>query len=220
MNNRDGTVVDWIPPRRKRRRGRVLVLAVLAFLLLAGGSILSYYVDALWFDSLGYGDVFWKTLRLQSQIFTLFAATTFVVLYGSFVAIKPPRLGELTGIPILINNQPITLPVEPVLRLIAVGGSALLAFVTGLSMVADWQTLALYWNGAGTIPAATTDPIFARNVSFYLFTLPAYQLVSGWLMTLAVVVTAVAAFFALVTSGTRVLGRGSSEKATGAWRGL
>ena len=48
----------------------MFVLALLAILLLAAGTALSYYVDALWFGSLGYGDVFWKTLRLQSAIFT------------------------------------------------------------------------------------------------------------------------------------------------------
>ena len=35
------------------------------------------------------------------------------------------------------------------------------------------------------------DPIFGRPLTFYLFTLPAWQLIAGWLMTLAVVVGAV-----------------------------
>jgi hypothetical protein len=219
MPNREGTVVDWVPPKRPRRRGRLFILVALGILLLGGGTVLSYYVDALWFDSLGYGDVFWKTLRLQSQIFTGFVLVTFLVLYGAFLALKPPRLGELTGIPILINGQPITLPVEPVLRLVGVGGAALLALVTGVEMMSEWTTFALYWSGAGAA-VADVDPIFNRPIAFYLFTLPVYQLISGWLLTLTIIVTAVAAFFALVTSGTRVLARGSSDKATGAWRGL
>src|SRR5262245_12365583 len=102
---RDGTVVDWVPPRRPRRRGRLLIAVVLGVLLLGTGTVLSYYVEALWFDALGYGEVFWKTLRLQSQIFTGFTLVTFLALYGSFLAIKPPRIGELSGIPILVNGQ-------------------------------------------------------------------------------------------------------------------
>src|SRR5437879_13034557 len=112
--------IDWPPPRRPRRRGRLLILAVLAVLVLGAGTALSYYVDALWFDSLGYVDVFWKTLKLQSEIFTLFFLVTFLVLYGSFLAMKPIRFGEL---PIVINGQPIRLPVEPVLRIIAMVGA-------------------------------------------------------------------------------------------------
>src|SRR4029450_2235515 len=108
---------DW--PRRGRRRMRLALLGGLFLIFIAGGTAVSYYVDALWFDSLGYVDVFWKTLNLQAEIFTAFFLITFLVLYGSFVVLKPPRLGDLAGFPLLINGQPIQLPVEPVLRLIA-----------------------------------------------------------------------------------------------------
>jgi uncharacterized protein len=199
---------------------RWLVVAALALIVFGGGTVLSYYVDALWFDSLGYGDVFWKTLRIQSQVFTLFGVVTFLVLYGSFLALKPERLGELSGVPILINGQPIRLPVEPVLRLIAVGGAALIAAATAGGMLADWTTLALWWHGAGNTPLSNADPIFFRPIAFYLFTLPAYQLLSGWLLTLAVIVAAVAGFFATISSGGRLVARrfGSADAQTG--RGL
>ena len=52
------------PGRRdagRRRFGLLALLLVLGVLLLGGEAALSYYVDALWFGSLGYGDVFWKT---------------------------------------------------------------------------------------------------------------------------------------------------------------
>src|SRR5437764_6673248 len=111
--------IDWPPRRRPRRRGRLVLLAVAAAVVFGGGTALSYYVDALWFGSLGYADVFWKTLNLQAVVFTAFAAITFVVLYGSFLALKPARLADLAGGgTIMINGQPVKLPVEPVLRLI------------------------------------------------------------------------------------------------------
>src|SRR6185369_3376389 len=117
--NDPGRVVDWPPPRRPpRNRGGLAILAVLAVVLLSARTALSYYVESLWFDALGYVDVFWKTLNIQAGVFGTFAALTFLVLYGSYFALKPARLGELTGVPILINGQPIKLPVEPVLRLI------------------------------------------------------------------------------------------------------
>src|SRR5689334_13429847 len=109
--------IEWPPPRRPRRRGRLALLVVVAALLFGGGTALSYYVDALWFQSLGYSAVFWKTLSLQAAIFAIFAVTTFVALYGAYVALKPAQLAELAGGAILINGQPLRLPVEPVLRL-------------------------------------------------------------------------------------------------------
>src|SRR5204862_6477841 len=162
---RDRSIVDWPPPQRPRprRRGRLFLLAVLGVLLLTGGTALSYYVEALWFDSLGYVDVFWKTLNLQATVFALFAGVTFAVLYGSFLAFKPDRLNDITGGAIVINGQPLQLPVEPVLRLIALAAAAVVALATGAGIAADWTTLALYWYGPGGGSAAAasslTDPI-------------------------------------------------------------
>src|SRR5262249_53955255 len=166
---------------------------------------LSYYVEALWYGSLGYTDVFWTTLNVQAAIFITFAAATFLVLYAAFVALKPARLSELAGLPILINGQPIKLPVEPVINLAAIGGPALIALTTGAAMMSDWPSFALYWYGradaAAAGGAAVVDPIFGRPISFYLFTLPVWQTVSGWLMTLAVVAAAVAVVFVAITGG-------------------
>ena len=196
-----------------------MVLGVLlAAVLFGGGTALSYYVEALWFQSLGYLDVFWKTLNLQAAIFAVSAAATFLTLYGSYLAFKPARLGELAGLPILINGQPLKLPVEPVLRLIALALSLLIAAVTGAGLMAEWTTIALYWYA----PTATTaiDPIFGRPLTFYFFTLPAWQLLSAWLMTLAVMVCGIAIFFIAITGGTRVLTGARREDAKAPWRGL
>jgi uncharacterized protein len=217
--------IDWPPSRRPRRRGRLFLLAVLAVVVLGGGTALSYYVDALWFDSLGYIDVFWRTLNIQAAVFTAFAVLTFSILYGSFIALKPARLGEFAG-GILVNGQPLKLPVEPVLKLIALGVSIAIAAATGAGMMAEWPTLALYWYGSAnaSATAAVLDPIFGRPLTFYLFALPAYQMIAGWLMTLAVVVCLMAGAFIVITGGTRAIGGVVGMRHTAAsdapWRGL
>lgn len=222
--------IDWPPRNRPRpRRGRLVLLAILAALFFGGGTALSYYVDSLWFASLGYSDVFWKTLDFQGAVFTAFAAITFLILYGTFAFLKPARLGDLlSGSGILINGQPLRLPVEPVLRAVAVIAALLVAVATGAAMMADWPTLALYWYGrpadlqpAAAAAARMADPIFGKPLSFYLFALPAYDLVSGWLLTLAIIACAVAIFFAVVSGGTRlVAGRRAEAPASPSWRGV
>jgi uncharacterized membrane protein (UPF0182 family) len=216
--SRSDVVVDWRPPRRPRRRGRFLLLALVLALLFGAGTVLSYYVDALWYDSLGFARVFWTTINYQALVFAVFCATTFIVLYGAFRLLKPPRLGEFTSI--LINGQPFKLPVEPVLNLIALGLAGAIAVVTGAGMMADWTTFALYFNAPAS--SAVADPIFGKPVTFYLFTLPAWQLLTGWLLTLAVMSTIVAVFFVVVTGGTEMLGRLRRVVAhdTMPWRGL
>ncbi len=69
--------IDWPPPRSPRspisprRRVRLILTLVFAALVIVfGGRIASsYYVDALWFGSLGYAEVFWKTLSFQAGVF-------------------------------------------------------------------------------------------------------------------------------------------------------
>ena len=211
--------LDWPPERRPRRLGRFVLLALAGLILLSAGTTLSYYVDALWFGSLGYGDVFWKSLDLQAMTFIVFFAATFIVLYGAFLILKPDRL-ELTSGPILFNGQPLRLPVEPVLRLLGLGGAAVVALLTGLGMTSDWNVFALYWYGGSGAGATAVDPIFNRPISFYFFTLPAWELFAGWFTTLAVVVCGAAVFFAVVTGGTRALSARKTVGETPALRGV
>jgi len=216
--------IDW-PPRRSRprRRGRLVLLVVAIAILLSASTTVSYYVDALWFSALGYGDVFWTTLNLQAAAFAGFAVLTFVAIYGSFLLFKPASLSDLTsGGTIIINGQPVTLPMEPVLRLIALGIALVIAAITGAGMTAEWPTLALAWYGGRAGGANVIDPIFRRPLHFYLFTLPAWDLVSGWVMTLAIIACVMAAFFVVVGGGTRAIGklRGRTLDNTVPWRGL
>lgn len=216
--------MDWPrvqpPPRRHHRRRFFLIVAALAVIFFGGRTAVSYYVDVLWFDSLGYRDVFWKTLGLQWGIFAAFAAATFIVLFGSFLALKRAHLPDLpAGHTILIGGQPVKLPVEPVLRFIALGVSLVIAAATGGAMTGEWPTLALFWfaprNSGGIV-----DPIFGKPLNFFLFALPAWQLIAGWLLTLSLIACALAAFFILITGGARVLGGRLSRSVTLPWRGF
>jgi uncharacterized protein len=206
--------------RPRRRRSLLLILAVLAVIFFGGRAALSYYVDVLWFRSLGYEDVFWKTLSLQWGIFTAFAAATFLILYGSFLALKRAHLPDLpSGHTIFIGRQRVNLPVEPVLRLIALGVSLAIAAATGAGMIVEWPTLALFWYAPRT-PGGVVDPIFGKPLNFFLFALPAWQLILGWLLMLAVITSILAVFFILITGGARALSGSLSRHVSLPWRGL
>ena len=211
--------IDWPrtqPPRHRRRF--LLILAVLAGILFAARTTLSYYVDVLWFGSLGYGGVFWKTLNLQWGVFVAFAAATFLILYGSFLALKRAHLPDLpSGHTIFIGQQPVRLPVEPVLRLIALVVSLVIAAITGAGMMVEWPTLALFWYAPDS--AGAVDPIFGKPLNFFLFTLPAWQLIVNWLLTLAVITCALAVLFIFISGGASVLARRRSY-VTLPWRGF
>ena len=214
--------IDWPPQRQSRRRGRLILLALLFALLLSAGTALSFYVEALWFDSLGLGSVFWTTLNLRAAVFAIFTIVSFFVLYVSFVLLKP-HVGDIRDGTILVNGQPVKLPLEPIIRLGGIAISLVIALGSGLGMSADWETYALYWYGGSTAgsaaaqtAASAADPIFGRSLAFYFFTLPAWQLIVGWLTSLAVVVLIGAVIFAVIGGGARLLeGRRRSAMPTG-----
>src|SRR5580692_1302908 len=88
--------IDWPrtqqPPRRRRF---FLILVVLAGIVFGSRTALSYYVDVLWFRSLGYEDVFLKTLSLQWEVFTAFCGghiSHCVRIVPGFEAGTSPRL--------------------------------------------------------------------------------------------------------------------------------
>src|SRR6266851_2172357 len=214
--------IDWprMHPPGRRRRFFLLILAVLAGVFFGGRAALSYYVDVLWFESLGYPDVFWKMLGLQWGIFTAFAAATFPILYGSFLALKRAHLPDLpSGHTIFIGGQPLKLPVEPVLRLIALGLSLAIAVATGAGMMLEWPTIALF-RYAPHSAGGFVDPVFGKPLNFFLFTLPAWQLLVGWLLALAVMTCALAVFFILISGGTRAFAGRSRTYVTLPWREL
>ena len=104
-------IID-LPTRPRRSRSLFLLIGGLAVLLLGSGRLLAFYVDALWFNSLGYMEVFRKTLLLQWSLFGVFFALTFVLLFGSFLLLRDTSFGKAGLIrSVLVNGQPVTLDV-------------------------------------------------------------------------------------------------------------
>jgi hypothetical protein len=167
-------------------------------------TLISYYVENLWYGSLGYADVFWRSLRIQWTVFAVFSVATFVILYGwCLVLVRISASSLRSAGTIVIGDRPIHFPLVPILR---IGGfllSALVALITGAAMRADWPHFALYWYHPATA-SNLTDPILGRSLDFYLFTLPIWDDISGWLLALAILFSIAAIFSALISGGRKL----------------
>jgi hypothetical protein len=210
-----------VPPEwRRRRRTLILLVALLFVAFILGRIALSNWVDLLWFRSLGYGSVFWTTIWLQVILFVVASLVTFAVLYLAFWGIRRSHEGNLpTAHAIIIGGQPVRFSVEPALRFISLGVSVVFALIAGFSMASEWPTLGLFWYAPHAMGGAT-DAIFGKPVNFFLFTLPAWQIVNNWLLTLAIATCAVAVLFLFITSGSRTLENRKLSYGPSPWRGL
>ncbi|MGA2218920.1 MAG: UPF0182 family protein, partial [Terracidiphilus sp.] len=181
---------------------------------------MSFWVDLLWFRSLGFEGVFWTARVLQWGIFAAFAVVTFLILYGTFSALKRAHAVDLpNNHTIYVAGNAVNLPVGPAMHLVATGISLLIAFVSGATMGTQWTTLALLWyapHAGGTV----SDPIFGMPLNFYLFALPAWQLIAGWLLTLAVLICGLALVFLLIAGSARAIGGRFTTRIALPWRGL
>src|SRR5215472_15238215 len=211
---------QWSGSRPSNRRRLLIILALVFFLILSSGTSLSYYVNLLWFGSLGYESVYRRILSLEWSVFAIFFAATFLILYGWFLVVRHAYQPDLLdGGVIFIGGQPVKLPVKRIMTFIARLVFVVIALATGASMMEEWNTFALDWY-AQPNPGSLVDPIFGRPLHFYLFTLPAWQLIAGWLLTIAIIGVVVALFFVLITGAFHLLSTYRGRSIPSSWRGV
>ena len=191
------------PPIKHRRAFLWVALAVLV-VLFSTRTAISYYVDSLWFSSLGYSEVFWRTLQFKWIAFALPFVLTFLFLYGWFAALRRGCREELRNAgTVVLGSRTFELPVDLVLRVGSLIVSAFIALLAAASFMSEWSRFALYWF-AGSSGSGVHDPIFGKSLGFYFFTLPALQFVFGWLLMLAIFSCAIAGLFLLLTGSSQI----------------
>ena len=206
------------PHRSGRRFLLVLVIAIGAVLFLAR-TALSYWVDLLWFGSLGYSQVFWTTLRLNAGTFVVGAVVTFVLLFGGLTLLRRLYADVLPSDRVLmVNGQPVNLPLGPAVRIVAIVVSLIASLVSGSALSSDWPTLALFLQAPA---GGALDATFGKPLHFYLFVLPALQLIVGWLLTLSIVLGIAAVLLALLSGGAQAIQHKQfTSGGSSPWRGI
>ena len=76
-------VIDVGPRKRRRLKWWLLLAAIL--LLISFSRILSIYVSALWFGSLGYTSVYWYIFKIKIALFAGSAILTALLLSATFL---------------------------------------------------------------------------------------------------------------------------------------
>ncbi|MCA1816291.1 MAG: UPF0182 family protein, partial [Acidobacteria bacterium] len=185
----DGRVIEIHPSggvrrRRGRKRWWLLALVVVLFLLSRAAGV---YVEALWFGSLGYASVYWTTLKYAVVPFLVFAPATVLILRGAFwLMARASAAAALAPRRILVNNQPVSFEPARVLKPAAWVAALFFGLVYGVGMSGEWESFALWLNHA---PTAEVDPVFGRQLGFYIFTLPVAEMFASWLLGLAFICT-------------------------------
>ncbi|MCT1619623.1 UPF0182 family membrane protein [Janibacter hoylei] len=201
---------DEGPPSRRVPRGRVgkvafVVAAVLLLLSLAA----SLWTESLWFSSLGYSDMWWTRLRTQVLLFVLGGLITALPIGLSLWLAHRTRP---MSVPMTPGEQALAQyrrAIEPFRKVAAIALPAVLGVLGGLAAAGQWQTWLLWRNGSST---GTTDAEFGRDISYYLFALPWWSFVVGFLTVAALGALFAAVFTHYVYGGIVPPGRGRSTR--------
>lgn len=187
------------PGRKVPRQGGVVRLIVAAIVITIGLILLSFasefLVDWLWFSSIGYLQVFLTAIGAKAILFLSVLAATTVVLWLNGVLAARFALQQLPQNPaapwkVAGVTPPPDLSVMLRDRLtrpwcIALG-AGLLAVLVAASEAGNWG---IFLQFLYQVPYGAEDPLYNRDIGFYLFALPAYLAIKNW-MLLAIVLSA------------------------------
>jgi uncharacterized membrane protein (UPF0182 family) len=139
--------------------------------------IITAYTDYLWFNSQSYESV-WLTqllVRLASfLVFFLIAAAILLINWRlAFNTARKTR--SISGLFILEL---------PGMSGLVTGSALFLAFVFAGAAAATWERFLLFFYRR---PFGVQDPIFRQDLGFYLFELPVYRFLQGWLTPLFII---------------------------------
>ena len=149
----------------------IILLLALLVLLLSSGTLLSLYVNSLWFKEIQYYSVFLKILVNKVLLGLVHAAAFFAILY--------PNLRFAHGYDSRLRDMQLEQdPLGPFWKPILLIGSILLALVLGFQGAGTWETYQLFLHGS---PFDLQDPIFNKDLGFYVFTLPFISYIQKWL---------------------------------------
>ncbi|MDI3317295.1 MAG: UPF0182 family protein [Bacillota bacterium] len=161
------------------------------------------YVNWQWFGHLGYRGVFWTALAYRWGVGVtaglLAAAVLFVNLLWARRAFSVFFLNPESVPPQLI---PWLRPRRQILLLGVIAG--LTGVAMGLSTADQWMTVASWWN---QVPFGQVDPVFHRDIGFYVFTLPFLRLVYSFLETIVVLSLLVTGFLYFMTGAVALFDR-------------
>jgi uncharacterized protein len=167
---------------------RVLVIAVIVFFicLILLDLIAGLLVDWLWFSAIGYLGVFWTTTVAEAEVFIgAFIATTIFLWVNGSLAFRFAQSGwtqhptEFEWRPTGVTTLPEVLRHRLPWPVVIIFGACVLGALVAWAEVDNWRVLLQFLY---QVPYGASDPVYSNDISFYLFTLPAYIAIKNWML--------------------------------------
>ncbi len=191
------------PRRQAPWRGAMVALLIAAIILMICLILLGltgdFLVDWLWFAAIGYPGVFWTTILAEGEVFSaVFVATAIILWVNGSLASRFARSPRTHGPADFEEKHTAVATLPDALELmrdrlpwpaVIAGVAGLLAVLVGWGEMHNWGVFLKFLYH---VPYGANDPLFGKDIGFYLFALPAYLVVKNW-MLLTLVLSALVA---------------------------
>ena len=181
------TIAITGPKQREPWRGAVVALLRFAIVVVIGLILLgladNFLVDWLWFSAIGYSSVFWTTIGAEATVFfVVFVATAMILWANGWLAFSLARR-RWAQLPAALSATPLNqfklirhwLPWP----LVITCNAGLFAALVAWGELSNWYVfLELLYH----VPYGANDPLYDKDIGFYLFSLPAYIAIKNWML--------------------------------------
>ena len=168
--------------RRFQGRGKwIILIAAIAILLVLASFARSIYTDFLWYGELGFRGIYIKVLTTRIVLFAVGFVVTAILLALSLILINRKTSGP-GGLPIPEDLAKIANRLVLIVSIIAI---VVIGLIMGSFFSSKWELFLRFTNAASF---GVTDPLYGKDLSFYIFELPTYSFIQGWALALGIVI--------------------------------
>jgi len=173
------------PPRSKRKHSPaqrwLIIIGTLVFLFIIASIGKGIYTEWLWFDSLGFSSVYTTILATRLWLFAAGAFVFLMLLLANLFLAR--RLSPLTGDNVFIGQGLVV--VRRILDISVLISALFLSLIFGLVTSSQWEMVLRFANATNF---NITEPLLGRDVAFYIFNLPLYNFIQGWLIWATIII--------------------------------
>ena len=183
----------------KRPRGFVIAIGIAIFGLILWPAFAGFYTSLLWYRQLGYELIFTTEIRTKfwlGLVAGLIAGAFLFLNLKIAIRLSPEKIRRANVIEIEGRQFPAP-NVIALLARFALPFAFIVGFVLALQAASGWEE---YLRFRYQTPFGQSEPLFGRDIAFYVFSLPFLERIADWLFMLIVV--------ALIAIGLIYLSRG------------
>jgi len=133
--------------------------------------IVSLITDWWWFSEVGFTEVFTKSLLAKMSLGLTVGVFAAVFLLTNFLFAIRSKIPWMLTIPEALIGRHLSLN-DRIAKKLGIGICVAISFFIGLVAAASWQDVLKF---LASTPFGQTDPLFGKDVAFYVFSLPVYS---------------------------------------------